>query len=600
MKYTYIKFWIVLLVSTVFGCASEKSASSESAAGEVSAAAGQIESASMGGVEPVAAGTTAGQPSVTGAGNPMVLGGTAVAGESAMAGDAAGGAIVSAGEPASAAGIPMGSDTGGMSMGSDAGGTAVGGMTSGGMPEGGSSTGGGAAGAMTVDRGGEPVPEQLCDATYPAHTVGIQVCRPNSSPGYTLFHPMPGETTYLIDALGRVVHEWAGTARPGLSVALLPDGRLVRSRNLGRTSIQAGGASGGIEIVAWDGTVEWQWSYSTDDYRTHHDFEALPNGNILLITWNVHRGDEVTGVGRRDELIDEETGEIWSDEIIEVRPVGADGAEIVWRWRAWDHLIQDQDATKPNFGVIAEHPHRIDVNTGRAARDWLHSNSIDYHPELDLIVLSVRNFNEVWIIDKSTTTDEAATSAGGRYGRGGDLLYRWGHPSMYGAEGPQQLFGQHDAQWIEPGHPGAGHLLVYNNGQADSDRDYSTVDELVLPALAETGFERQAGTAFGPDAPLWSYRSDGFFSSRISGAQRMPNGNTLICEGREGRLFEVTPQGDVVWDYINPVGRGDVIHMQGQPLADDFTNPVFRARRYPVDYPAFDGRDLSPQRPIEE
>ncbi|MEE2788050.1 MAG: aryl-sulfate sulfotransferase [Myxococcota bacterium] len=441
---------------------------------------------------------------------------------------------------------------------------------------------------------------QICDATFPNNTVGIQICRPNSSPGYTLFHPMPGEITYLIDALGRVVHQWLGTARPGLSVELLPDGRLVRTRNLGREnmSIQAGGAAGSIEIVDWDGNVQWRYQYSNDDHRTHHDFEVLPNGNLLMIAWNVHRGEEVTGVGRRPELIDN-SGAIWSDEILELRPVGEDDAEIVWRWRAWDHLVQDESEEKPNFGQIADHPRRININTGRANRDWLHINAVDYHPELELIALSVRALNEIWIIDKSTTTAEAASSSGGRYGRGGDLLYRWGNPGIYGAPGEQQLFGQHDAQWIKPGHPGAGHLLVYNNGDAAADRGYSTVDELVLPELRLGGFDLEPGRAFAPDAPVWTYQQDDFFSRRISGAQRLPNGNTLICEGSSGHLFEVTPNGEVVWDYINPVGRRGEITAQGTPLPDNPGNPVFRAARYPLDYPAFDGRNLVPGPPIE-
>ena len=158
---------------------------------------------------------------------------------------------------------------------------------SGQMVSGGHVTGGG-----EVPAGGEPdtagqtaIDLQSCDVSYPDHTIGLKVCRPGVSEGYTLFHPIGGVDTYLIDELGRVVHRWPGEFRPGLAVELLPDGRLVRTQNLGRMSIQAGGASGGIEIVDWDGTPVWSYRYNDEKKRSHHDFEVLPNGNILLISW---------------------------------------------------------------------------------------------------------------------------------------------------------------------------------------------------------------------------------------------------------------------------------------------------------------------------
>jgi len=123
----------------------------------------------------------------------------------------------------------------------------------------------------------------------------------------------------------------------------------------------------------------------------------------------------------------------------------------------WDHLIQDYDPTRDNYGVVADHPELVDVNgwveAGKSIHPfWNHMNSIDYNPDEDQIVLSVRGSSELWVIDHSTTSAEAAGHTGGRSGKGGDLLYRWGNPETYDAPGSQMLFDQHDAQWIEPGY----------------------------------------------------------------------------------------------------------------------------------------------------
>ncbi len=189
--------------------------------------------------------------------------------------------------------------------------------------------------------------------------------------------------------------------------------------------------------------------------------------------------------------------------------------------------------------------------------NWSHLNSVAYNPDLDQIIVTSFTFGEFWILDHSTTTSEAASHRGGRSDRGGDLLYRWGNPSAYGTgtQAQQQLFGPHDAHWIPRGLPGAGQVLVFNNGKNRPDGNYSSVEEVVLPVNREGWYARPSGAAFGPEQPLWTYRASNkadFYSMLLSGAQRLPNGNTLICSGCNGTLLEVTPEKEIAWKYINP------------------------------------------------
>jgi hypothetical protein len=191
--------------------------------------------------------------------------------------------------------------------------------------------------------------------------------------------------------------------------------------------------------------------------------------------------------------------------------------------------------------------------------DWMHVNSIAYHPGLDQIMISVHEFSEVWIIDHSTTTAEAAGSTGGRSGKGGDLLYRWGNPRVYrsGTNADQRLFAQHCAHWIAEGSPGAGNMLVFNNGMHRPDGNYSSVDEIALPLNEKKTYDKEEFLPYGPEQAAWSYFSPDkstFYSMLISGAQRLPNGNTLICSGNQAWIFEVTPQGEVVWQFKYPGG----------------------------------------------
>lgn len=376
------------------------------------------------------------------------------------------------------------------------------------------------------------------------------------APGLTLFNPNFDDTAYLIDTNGVVVHQWDMNAFPGVSVHLDDDGTLLRTKQV-PGPITIGGWGGGVERVAFDGTVVWDFTMSNAQDIQHHEALTLPNGNVLMIVWERMNVIQAIDAGRDPATL---TGVDWlPDAIVEIQPTGPTSGVEVWRWRAMDHLIQDFDPTKPNFGVVADHPERININwpPGPVAQgEWMHANAIDYDEATDQIVISVPFHDEIWVIDHSTTTAEAAGSTGGNQGKGGDLLYRWGNPQAYdrGTAADQQLFFQHNPNWIPEGLPGAGNLLVFNN-RVPGPPQHSEVFELTRQNDASGAFPALApGQAHGPAGPVWSYAAPNpgdFSSPPISSAQRMPNGNTLICSGAQGWIFEVTNAGQKVWQYFN-------------------------------------------------
>jgi hypothetical protein len=422
-------------------------------------------------------------------------------------------------------------------------------------------------------------------------TVGLFQNTPAAFNGYTLFSRR-GTGTYLINNDGQLVHSWKFS---GQACYLLENGNLLCRE-------------GGCQEIAWDGSIIWEYSYPS----SHHDLEPLPNGNVLLITREDKSFAEAVAAGRDPVNIDEKLG-LTPLHIIEVKPTGRASGTIVWEWHVWDHLIQDYDPSKPNYGVVADHPELVDLNYApRGSRtDWLHTNAIDYNPDLDQIIVSPRIFCELWIIDHSTTTAEAAGHTGGNSGKGGDILYRWGNPQAYraGTESDKKLFGQHDTQWIEPGLPGEGNILIFNNGGTAEnwtwgrDGDYSSVDEIV-PPVDGYNYSLTPGSAYGPAELIWTYTAEtptDFFAPFISGAQRLANGNTLICSGPQGTFFEVTSKGQTVWKYINPIIRTGPLY-QGDPIPPFLRgqdNRVFKCHRYAPDYPGLAGKDLTPGNPLE-
>ena len=393
--------------------------------------------------------------------------------------------------------------------------------------------------------------------------------------GYTLFAPMWDTKTYLIDNDGDVVCTWRSTYTDTQASYLLENGNLVRT-SLVSSPIFSGGSQGRIEMFNAQGKKIWNFEYSSNHYNQHHDVEILPNGNILLIAWELKSKEEAVIAGKNPNQLN--GNEFWPDHVIEVEPTGASGANIVWEWHVWDHLIQDYDQSKANYGDVSVHPELIDINFGGNRADWNHINSVDYNEEFDQILLSVHEFNEIWIIDHSITTEEASGHTGGRYDKGGDILYRWGNPQAYkqGTEDDREYYGQHDGRWVEEGCPGEGNILVFNNGAGRPGERYSSVDE-IMPPVDENGFYRYTpGTAYEPKEQIWVYTTPNptdMYSSICSSSQRLPNGNTLICIAQQGRFLEVNPEKEIVWEYNNPY---PILYLQ---------KSVTEAIRYPTDYP---------------
>jgi hypothetical protein len=453
--------------------------------------------------------------------------------------------------------------------------------------------------------GGGPAPDQSGAAKAKAGAPskpapikpGVSINKPGAFQGYTLLAPLTSRLTYLVDMEGRVVQKWEANCTPASGVVLLENGHLLRAGTLGGEERAFGGgpgAGGRVQEFTGDGELVWDFKFYNDKQLPHHDVIKLPSGNVLMIVWDKKTAKEAVAAGRQPEAQGDR--HLLPDSLIEVKPTGKTTGTIVWEWHLWDHLIQDHDSSKANYGDVAAHPELVDINHGeglisrmmatkdgqeklrslgylggsptatpkknqRVNSDWTHANGVAYNAEFDQVILSIHAFSEFWIIDHSTTTAEAAGHSGGRSGKGGDLLYRWGNPLAYraGTSADQKLFSQHNAHWIAKGLPGAGHVLVFNNGGRRPGGDHSSVDELVLPVDEAGRYARKEGAAFGPDRPVWSYtapnKSD-FYSFFISGAQRLPNGNTLICSGAHGTFFEVTPEKEIVWRYKNPVKGG--------------------------------------------
>ena len=390
-----------------------------------------------------------------------------------------------------------------------------------------------------------------------------------------------GRTTYLVNQCGDIINQWEHDNRAGYTARLMDDGNMMRAEYVDFGCCDQTSRGGRLQILDWDQNVLWDYLVAKETETHHHDYIIMPSGNIMHLGW------EVLDRAAMDELgIQPGPNELWAEFVREVRPIGRDSYELIWEWNLKHHLIQDRDSDQANYRPsIEDHLGKVDphkMNTPREGK-W-HVNALEYDPVRDVVMINSRDNREFWILDHSTTIEEATGDEGGRAGKGGQILFRWGNPSAYGRGdvGDIQMFGSHGLTIIPEGQRFENYILFFNNDQiSPTQQRFSTV-ELIKPLLdADGNYVLDADSTYMLEDHIIVYGEDQdtqpLFSPFMSNAEQLETGY-LINEGSRGRIFEINEDKEVVWE------------MRSTFFSDD----VFRAYSYPLDFIGFEGRDLSP------
>ncbi|MGL4595976.1 MAG: aryl-sulfate sulfotransferase, partial [Bacteroidia bacterium] len=320
---------------------------------------------------------------------------------------------------------------------------------------------------------------------------------------------------------------------------MLPGGVLLRTVKTTNNVFTGGGMSGRVQKVDYNGNLLWDFTYSTATYCAHHDVCALPNGNVLMIVYELKSAADATQAGSQSAIT------MWPDKVIEVQPTGATTGTIVWEWHLWDHLCQSTNPNVDNYVTnVGDHPELFNINASQT-KEVFHANGLDYNPMLDQIALSAHNTDEFYIIDHSTTMAEAASHSGGRGGKGGDFLYRWGNPSNYNQAGNTIFNVIHDSHWIPEDCPNAGNLVALNNKGISNTQ--SCVDQATTP-VAGFNYSYTPNTAYAPSTYTLRQNCTGG-TTNMGNSQQLPNGNMLICLALSGVIYEIDPAGTTLWSY---------------------------------------------------
>lgn len=425
--------------------------------------------------------------------------------------------------------------------------------------------------------------------------------RNKASDGYVLYAPKQNSTTYLINKAGQVLKEWQSESGPGQKAIITPDGSFYRAGNANSSvNIIAHAQAGTFEKQTWRGKKVWDFAYVKPNAISHHDYTVLPNGNILAMVVEKKTPQEAIAAGFLPSNIMADG--ISVESILEFAPADPDregvyrGYTIVWEWHLWDHLVK--------WDLASKHPELYRIGGAGRRLNWNHGNGIDYNEKLNQIALSFRNGDEIVVFEYTGNltngTRIAAGHTGGRYGKGGDLLYRWGNTAEYGRGNIHLSYSQHAVNWIPDGYPGAGNFIMFINGSRE--RPYSTVGEIASQWSDATQSYPDIGSSnahWGPDALVWEWNSNNdydIYSGDSSGAQRLKNGNTLIAFGIYGLLIEVTPAQEVVWKYKCPVNAKGPMHYNADigTTSDGSEGRVFKVKEYEPDYSGFFGKNLTP------
>lgn len=387
--------------------------------------------------------------------------------------------------------------------------------------------------------------------------------------GYTVLSPLGEPAAVVIDMNGNVVKRWEGFVNSaGGPVRVLPGGQVVAAVGSNPPKQE----SLALEQRDFDGNLVWRIDHNEQivtgsgetipSLRQHHDWQrddfpagyyspdaspALEGANTLVLTHTTHRVPAVTG--NRD---------LEDDRILEVEWDGS----IAWEWTASDHIdefrfseaARDSIAAAPGFGQVY---------------DWFHINSATYVGPNRHFDAGDERFAPENVIISSRQSSIVAIIA-----RDGSVVWQIGPDFDRSPEEQRirQIIGQHHAHMIPRGLPGAGNIMIFDNGGSSGYGSPSPI------AANGSGIYARATSRIIEIDPVamelvWSYSGPGFFSTNISSAQRLPNGNTLITEGAGGRLFEVTTEGDIVWEYMHPVFSG----ARG-------SNAVYRGYRIPYEW----------------
>lgn len=338
-------------------------------------------------------------------------------------------------------------------------------------------------------------------------------------PGYILYGALDG-VAYLVDQDGRIINRWfapiegfrLGYPRP------LENGNFL-------SRLSESGPGGTLVEMDQRGEVVWEFD-PPEGVAFHHDHSRLANGNTLVLC-----AVDVTVPSISPDPLED-------DCLMEIAPDGT----IVWEWHTWEHFDDFEFTDEVKALISAE------------GGDWAHANSasaippglahVDPRFREGNVIISYRFLNQVVIVDRDT----------------GDIVWR--------SDG--LTTGQHDAEMLGPDVPGAGNILIFDNGLGGLYEQAWSASSRIVEVDPTTNTEVWEYNATMSGLPVWFF--DSFF---ISGAQRLPNGNTLICEGAFGHFFEVTPTGEIVWDWVN--------RHEGVQFGVT-TNRVYRAEKAPLDW----------------
>ena len=376
------------------------------------------------------------------------------------------------------------------------------------------------------------------------------------------------EKTHLIDMDGNEVQRWDHAGFPsGILDPALVGG--ARGHVLLQLSTMTGTETGmipgmpalfknkSIGELDWDGAVVWQWGETAPGgaAQQHHDWARLPNGDTLLLSVLSHPIPGFT----LPRLLDDAIYDVTQD------------GKVAWRWIAGEHLNEFGFTPRALATVRkSEAPDYLHLNDMKplGPNHWFREGDARFNP--DNIMVSSRDANFTVIIDKRT----------------GHVAWRLGPTYPPTPKGPRkfpslidQISGQHDPHLIPEGLEGAGNLLMFDN-QGEAGFPSATLKVFPGSRLLEIDpVKRQIVweyTGSDSDAPEWS-----FFSAFISDVRRLPNHNLFVDEGMNGRFFQITPAGEIVWEYVSPYFGPQGFGPAGKKVK---SNAVYRAQPVPYEW----------------